>query len=316
MGVTTLEFNISQEELDRLSLTTLSSESTDDEPIYDVPVSRHFNKSHRYRIRLCESRSREGQPAFDPATWSRTPTYWPPHFFASFNDEIIQVRRRQHFHHDLPIELTDSLVEGKNTIKVNLPYFSQNLKKDIAYFMAVELVTTLNHSSVRDLVISGPHTTVEATKYEISRRLQRLETDEIVIESDTWIFSVTDIISSKLVDIPVRGRECRHLECFDLQNWLDSRPTKWSQDEGEPSIVDCWACPLCGMDARPCSLMVDDFLVEIKNKILESGKSNVKKIEMRADGTWSPIEEPDDDGSSDRDGAQRKLSGHGAPLGQ
>ncbi|KAL7788430.1 hypothetical protein V8C43DRAFT_323704 [Trichoderma afarasin] len=307
MGVTTLEFNISQEELANLSLTTLSSGSTDDEPPYEVPVSRHFNNSHRYRIRLCESRQQEGQQTFDAATWSRIPTYWPPHFFFLFNDEIIHVRRRQHFHHDLPIELTDSLVEGKNTIKVNLPYFPQNLKKNVAYFMAVELVTTLNHNSVRDLVVSTPHTTVEATKYEISRRLQRVETDEIVIESDTMTISVADILSSKLFDIPVRGRQCRHLECFDLQNWLNSRPSKWPQDVDEPSVVDCWACPLCGMDARPCNLLVDDFFVEIKEKILESGKSNTKKIEMRANGAWSPIEEPDgDDESSDRDGAQQK----------
>ncbi|PNP59416.1 hypothetical protein THARTR1_00906 [Trichoderma harzianum] len=308
MAVTTLEFNISREDLDSLSLTTLSSESTGDEPIYEVPVSRHFNNSHRYRIRLCESLRQEEQPTFDPAEWSRTPTYWPPHFFFSFNDEPIHVRRKQHFHHDLPIELTDSLVEGKNTIKVNLPYFPQNLKENIAYFMAVELVTTLNHKSVRDLVISQPHITVEATKTEICRRLQKLETDEITIESDTLILSVTDIISSdKLVDIPVRGRECRHLECIDLQSWLDTRPSKWWQDEGEPSMVDSWACPICGMDARPCSLAVDDFFVEIRDKILESRKSNIKNIEMRADGTWSPIEEPDNDvGSSDRDGAQQR----------
>lgn len=317
MGVSVLEFDLAQEDLDSLCTTRASSDSPVDEALMTgLPVSRHFNNSHRYRLRLCESRKKEGRKTFDEAAWSRGRTYWPPHIFVSVNEEIIHVRRKQHFHFDLPIELTDSLVKGKNTIKVNLPCFPQNVKQDIVYFMAVELIVTLDHDSVWDLVTSGPHISADATKNKIQRRLQRLETDEIVIKSDALTVAIADSFSSKLFDIPVRGRNCPHLECIDLQNWLASRPSKKSQESGEPTMVDSWNCPICGLDARPSNLQVDDFFVEIKNKILESGRSNIKKIKMLADGTWTAMEEADEDGgSSDRDGAQQNLSGQEAPQG-
>ncbi|KAL7944673.1 hypothetical protein V8C42DRAFT_358357 [Trichoderma barbatum] len=302
-GIRVFEFDVAQEDLDRLSLTSTSSELSSDEFLAELPVSRYSNDSYRYRIRLCKGGKQGEQTTSDPATWARTPTHWPPGFFLEFNDKTKYICRKQHFHHDLPIELTNDLVKGKNTIKVNLPRWSSNLHENTLYFIAVELVVTLDHDSVWDLVISEPHTSVEVTKGEINRRLQRLETDEIVIKSGSLTVAVADSFSSKLFDMPVRGRHCLHVECIDLNNWLKSRPSKWPHESGEPTMVDDWACPICGMDARPCNLRVDDFFVEIRDKILENDMRNVKKIELFANGTWTPIEEVDeDDGSTDKDG--------------
>ncbi|KAL6854099.1 hypothetical protein J3F83DRAFT_755364 [Trichoderma novae-zelandiae] len=308
MGVTVLEFDLTQEEVDRLSITSPPSPSPrDDSLMTGLPVSRHFNNSLRYRLRMCESHKNEVSGTSDAATWSRKATHWPPHIFVSVNGEIIHVRRKQHFHHDLPIELTNSLVKGRNKIKVNLPPFPQNLKQDAVYIMAVEQIVTLEHDAVRDLVTSGPHVGVETTKNDISRRLGALNTDEVIIESDALTISVADLFSSTLYDIPVRGRNCLHLECFDLHNWLISRPRKPSLGPGEPTTVDCWNCPLCGMDVRPYNLQVDDFFVHVRNKILASGKRDVKKIEVLVDGSWKAIEEGDeDDKTSDSESAQGK----------
>lgn len=306
MGVTVLEFDVAQEEADRLSITSRPPASPLDDPfLTQLPVSRHFNNSLRYRLRMCASRKKEGPTTFDAATWTRGATYWPPHIFVSVNEEIMHVRRKQHFHHDLPLELTHSLSKGKHKINVNLPLFPQNLKQDFVYFMAVERIVTLDHDTVWDMVNSGPHVGAEATKKEICRRLRALDTDEIIIESDALTVSVADLFSSTLFDTPVRGRNCLHLECFDLGNWLISRPSKPSPGQGEPTTVDCWGCPICGLDARPCNLEVDDFFADVAKKLLASGKASVKKIEVVADGSWTAIEEGDEgEELSDSDGGQ------------
>ncbi|OTA05942.1 hypothetical protein A9Z42_0066680 [Trichoderma parareesei] len=292
MGVAVFKFDVTQEETDRLSITSRPSASPlDDSYMNQLPVSRHFNHSLRYRLRMCFTRKNEGLATLDIATWSRRATYWPPHIFVSVNEKILHVRRKQHFHHDLPLELTDSLSRGKNRIKVSLPLFPGNLIQDIAYFMAVERIVTLDHDTVWDMVTSGPHVTVEVAKKEICRRLKGLDTDEIIIESDAIAVSVTDLYSSTLNEMPVRGRKCLHLECFDLETWLRSRPSKPSQGLGEPTTVDCWACPICGLDARPCNLQVDDFFADVAKQLLASGKTGVKKIEVLADGSWTAIEE-------------------------
>ncbi|KAM0257169.1 hypothetical protein ACHAQJ_004530 [Trichoderma viride] len=165
----------------------------------------------------------------------------------------------------------------------------------------------MDHKSVCALVSSSPHISVDEAKSEIKRRLQ-LDTDEVIIKSDALTVTVADSFSSKLFDIPVRGRNCRHLECIDLENWLNSRPSKSSREAGEPTMVDTWYCPICGEDARPDNLQVDDFFVEIKDKILKEGMGNVKKIEIVADGTWKAVEEADENATSDKDAVQQEPS--------
>jgi hypothetical protein len=307
MGVSSLEFDLSQEDLDSLSITSVPPEQPEDELSIKMPVSRYFNHSHRYRLRLCESRKLDDQTTFDAAEWTIRRTHWPPHIFITVNDEIILPRLKQHYHEDLPVELTNFLVEGKNIIDIALPSYPQNIKQDVAYFIAVEIIVTLDHESVCALVSSSPHISTDETKSDIKRRLQ-LDTDDIIIESDALTITVADSFSSKLFDIPVRGRNCRHLECIDLENWLNSRPCKISQEAGEPTMVNTWHCPICGQDARPDNLQVDDFFVEIKNKLLEEGKGNTKRIEIVADGTWKAVKVTNENATSDKDGVQQNPS--------
>ncbi|PTB36820.1 hypothetical protein M441DRAFT_83451 [Trichoderma asperellum CBS 433.97] len=302
MGVSELEFVIEQEDLSRRPVTSEPSELPVGELPMMVPVSRHFNHSQRYRLRMCERRklSDDEETSFDTAEWAISRTHWPSYIFLSLNGEIVSPLLKQHYHNDLPIELTNSLVKGANKVKVHLPSFPQNIKKNIAYFMAVELIVTLDHGSTRALVFSAPHISMDQTKTEINRRLQ-LDTDEIIINSDTLTVAVTDSFSSKLFDVPVRGRNCRHLECIDLENWLNSRPSKPSPEAGEPTTVDSWGCPICGEDARPGNLQIDDYFVYIRDKLLEERRGNVKKIQITIDGTWKAVGVADENTTSDKD---------------
>lgn len=303
MGVNESEFFIEQEDLSRRPITSEPSELPVGELPMDLPVSRHFNHSQRYRLRMCRhGRLNDGEETpFDTAKWAISRTHWPPHIFLSLNGEMVFPLLEQHAHHDLPIELTNSLVKGVNKVKVHMPSFSQNIREKFAYFMAVELVVTLDHDSTRALVTSAPHVSVGQTKAEIKRRLQ-LDTDEIIIDSDTLTVSVADSFSSKLFDVPVRGRNCRHLECIDLENWLNSRPCKPSPEAGEPTMVDTWGCPICGKDARPGNLQVDDYFVHIRDKLLEDRMGNIQKILIAVDGSWKAVVVADGHAASDKDG--------------
>lgn len=302
MGVSELEFVIEQEDLSRRPVAIKPSELPVGELPMAVPVSRHFNHSQRYRLRMCEHRklSDDEETSFDTAKWAISRTHWPPYIYLSLNGEIVSPLLKQHYHNDLPIELTNSLVKGANKVKVHIPSFPQNVKKDIAYFMSVELIVTLDHDSTHALVTSAPHISVDQTMTDIKRRLQ-LDTDEVIINSDTLTVAVTDSFSSKLFEIPVRGRNCRHLECIDLENWLNSRPCKPSPEAGEPTMVDTWGCPICGEDARPGNLQIDDYFVDIRTKLLEQRMGNVKKIQITVDGTWKAVGVADENTASDKD---------------
>ncbi|KAL6906677.1 hypothetical protein GGI43DRAFT_236964 [Trichoderma evansii] len=309
MGVSELEFVIEQEDLSRRPVASEPSELPVGELPMAVPVSRYSNNSHRYRLRMCERRklSDDEVISFDAAKWAITRTHWPSYIYLSLNGEIISPLLKQHYHNDLPIELTNSLVKGANKVKVHMPSFPQNIKENIAYFMAVELIVTLDHDSSRALVTSAPHISVDQTKAEIKRRLQ-LDTDEIIVNSDTLTVAVTDSFSSKLFEVPVRGRNCRHLECIDLENWLNSRPCKPSPEAGEPTMVDTWGCPICGEDARPSNLQIDDYFVDIRGKLLVQRMGNAKKIQIAVDGTWKAVGVADGNTTSDEDSVKLHSS--------
>ncbi|KAL7918713.1 hypothetical protein ACQKWADRAFT_303353 [Trichoderma austrokoningii] len=290
MGLSQLEFFMEQEDLSKRPITSEPPELPMGELSMDLPISRHFNHSQRYRLRMCVCRQLKSDEEISivRAKWPIIHTQWPSHCFITFNGEIMTPLLKQHFSVDLPIELTNSLVKGVNRVQVQLPGFSQNVRQNIAYYMAIEVVIALDHDSTCALVTSAPHFSFDETKNKIMRRL-RLDTDEVIIESDTLTVSVTDYFSSKLFEIPVRGRSCLHLECLDLENWLNSRPCKPSPEAGEPTKVDVWGCPLCGEDARPCNLQVDDYFAQMRDKLLEQQMSNVKKIQLNSDGTWTTM---------------------------
>jgi hypothetical protein len=86
-------------------------------------------------------------------------------------------------------------------------------------------------------------------------------------------------------------------------------------------MVDVWKCPLCGKDARPYSLQIDDFLASVRTKLVEDDNLDVKAILISADGTWRPKPEPiplkrkamgglndDDESSTDEEGTRKQKA--------
>lgn len=49
---------------------------------------------------------------------------------------------------------------------------------------------------------------------------------------------------------------------------------------------------MCGKDARPYSLRIDDFLASVRVGLAEKDNLDVKAILISADGTWRPKPKP------------------------
>ncbi|KAK2730506.1 miz zinc finger protein [Colletotrichum kahawae] len=296
---------------------------TDRFPIgQQIPVSQYSTGSLRYRLRLCAIRLKSGQETVSESAWAVAPTYWPDHISVVVNKKVMKIRRKQHNGQDQPVELTTHLCRGSNAISVSIaPQACARKAADTTYFMAVEVVETLNHQSIFNMVTQRGVIPVESTRKLIQDRLKPSQNDgddELAVVGSDLSIDLADPFSSTIYEIPVRGAACTHLECFDLGNWLNSRPSKpmcTSHGNGcnrpcggvelgpEPSLVDRWKCPVCDGDARPYSLMMDSFMVEVRRKLGADGKLHTKTIFVAADGTWRPkVEEAGDDEDDDADG--------------
>ncbi|RDA95874.1 hypothetical protein CP533_5141, partial [Ophiocordyceps camponoti-saundersi (nom. inval.)] len=280
-GLRALRFSVSQLQVSKLVVADAASE---------VPAKALFsNGSLRYRLRMCKQK--QSTLTVEESTWTGCLSFWPPHIFLACNEQHVQPRRRQQFGSDLPIELTGLLKSGENTVQVSLPGVERNIDHRWTYFMAVEVISILDHDAVRAMVQANSRTSVDEFKRDVKRRLKSDGSDDIIAESNHICVSVADPFSSCLFTTPVRGANCKHLECFDLEIWLRTRPARNSR---EPSAVDCWKCPICDVDARPVSLHIDDFFTEIRAKLVKDGDDSVKKVTIHSDGTWSPLLEADE----------------------
>lgn len=313
-----LELEVSSQQFERLckkkGLTSLGDTQA-------PPVRQYANGSLRFRVRCCRLQS-ERQAA--ESLWVTRELMWPDHIFIHFNNQKLVIRRGSHNGKDLPVELTDFVVPGKNKLKVALSKPPTAFdRKDNFFYLAVEIIEAASHSGIlKNIETTGRIDRDETLKKIRSRVTVAPDDDGIAIIDRTGVIArelsidLTDPFSAKIFTIPARGATCTHMECFDLETWLTTRPIKQQikcghRDDAlctcpkrsEPSEPDKWKCPICFADARPGSLRIDSFLEDVRKQLEESNQLDTKSILVAEDGTWRPVEEPDDDDAgSDGDG--------------
>lgn len=289
-------------------------------------VHEYTNGSLRVRARCCRLLS---EKPIAESEWVTKENMWPEHIYIRFNDKSITIRRSTHNGKDLPVELTDFVLPGVNKLQVATSSKGPTSadRRSNLFYMAIEVVASASHSEIMERVQNNGRIDREVTLDKIRSRIDCVpDEDGITIIDRTGdttqelSIDLTDPFSANIFEVPARGVSCTHMECFDLETWLVTRPTKQQikcshkeictcPKRAEPSEPDKWKCPICFGDARPGSLRVDTFLEDVRKKLQSENKLDTKSILVAADGTWRPVIEPaGDDDDSDVDGpASRKT---------
>ncbi|KAH6690336.1 hypothetical protein F5X68DRAFT_229669 [Plectosphaerella plurivora] len=288
------------------------------------PAVGYWEGALRYRFRMCAIPASKAD-SVTANTWVTTATNWPEHVFVTFNDTAVPIRRKTHHGASQPVELTPLLQLGVNRLHVSVMH-PPKPKDNLVYFAAVELVETRSAESIREHILE--HNTIPAsvTSNLVAERLKPAEGgDELMIVDNTVSIDLSDPFTMRMFKVPVRGVKCTHLECFDLDTWLETRtgkPLCHHRGRGmceacrpfeslgpEPTYADGWKCPICSSDARPRSLRVDLFLCHVRDQLIGMGKEGAKSISVNPDGSWVPrIEEDLDSDDDDGPSAKRRRS--------
>jgi len=312
------EFTVSQE--------AYSLIAQDKWPTTDRLANRMFRQGTlQYRLR-CIQTKKEVTRCLEP-DWIISDTVWPESIFMEINNQVLEVRRKNHHGKDLPIDITRGIISpvtypgSKNRITISIPRSTRKLNDAHWYFIAVEVIEILKHDQIMEMCEQFQRIPASQTSDSIKKSLAPLSDDDddlAMIVSDLSI-DLADPFTAQIFEIPVRGSSCLHRECFDLETFLLTRTSKPKRPPFTPSMIDVWKCPLCGRDARPYSLRIDDFLVSIRAELAKQGNLHVKAILISADGSWRPKPEPqplkrkatdgldEGDSSDDEDLAKDKL---------
>lgn len=98
--------------------------------------------------------------------------------------------------------------------------------------------------------------------------------DEVCVDSVS--IPLTCSLDMKLIATPAKGRFCKHLQCFSLENFILTTETVHPRK---------WRCNIC--KAKCYDIVVDLFLLDIINTVKSSGMNNVVDVKFDASGNHS-----------------------------
>lgn len=246
--------------------------------------------SLQYRIRCV--RLDQDQKTLDIPEWAVADTTWPPTIFLQINNTPLEIRRKLHYGKDLPIDITPHVAkhgaDKENVLKVFMTS-PPKTKQHIRCGLAIEVIEVLRHAQIIATCLTQQLVPASQTLQAITSRLSGAaqDDDDIALVSAELTIDLEDPFTLRIFDVPVKGADCRHAECFDLETWLLTRPGRERAAAAAPCLVDVWRCPLCRGDARPRSLRVDGFLCDVRRELEKSGRLATKAILVAGDGTWS-----------------------------
>lgn len=235
-------------------------------------------------------------------SWCVAETSWPTAIYMHVNDQEVFARRKIHNTRDLPLDITLQLREGKNTIDFHF-VLGHAEQGNFTYAVAVEVLTFRSLAPAKTLAQTLP---ADASLKRVCGKLARKpddEDDELRIVSDDLKVSLVDPFTACLFNLPVRGSQCDHTECFDHETFLQTRLLK----SGDQSPIEAdWRCPICRRDARPQSLVVDEFLLYVRQELERTNRCNgARLLQVKADGTWE-VKTDEDLPSSEQAGTAAK----------
>ncbi|VUZ51866.1 unnamed protein product [Hymenolepis diminuta] len=150
------------------------------------------------------------------------------------------------------------------------------------YFFAVYLVKRLSTKELCDFLKTNCYRPGNFVRKQIIAKLASSglplndgEDDDDIQIQNTLPVQLLCPLSKCRINLPVRGKRCQHIQCYDAD-------TYFIINERKPA----WKCPVCDLLAPFDELFVDGLLMEI----LESKKSqNAEEIVFNEDGSWTTM---------------------------
>lgn len=243
------------------------------------------DQSLNFRLRCCTCPT---NGFATESSWIIADNYWPDEMSFRLNGHDLETRRKLHNGRYLPIDLTEFIREGTNDLQVIFTRLDMDRRRT-NFAVAVEAVGVMTQEAIKNnLKRVSAAESLNAIKKSLSGEDSGDDDDIVLTSSNMTIKLIEPYSGCNMVDIPVRGSDCLHYDCFDLEVFLSfcKRP-----HPGWPTVIDCWRCPICRSDVRPQMLIVDEFLLEVRQTLARQNALDTRAIMVETDGSWKVKEE-------------------------
>ncbi|KAG9803997.1 hypothetical protein KCU77_g22973, partial [Aureobasidium melanogenum] len=251
------------------------------------------------RLRCCEVAP--SQPLPTENKWVLLDGSWPVQAYFAIDKIPLEPRRKLHHGKYLPIDITHCISSETNKLVVRVNR-SKYDKSPFNYAVAIEVVGFASRNGIKEACMKRlvpPEQILDSIKKSLTSH-----DDDLIVQSNFTLQLYEPFSNAKIFDLPVRGFDCLHKQAFDLDVFLDTRLEQQSQPpKARISKVDAWKCPICKADCRPQSLVVDGFLMAVRDSLAARNMLKTRAINVESDGSWTPVQEAHDDEETDEEAA-------------
>jgi len=177
-----------------------------------------------------------------------------------------------HKRRDVPISIASGLASSTNSVTI-----SAALDDGISDFVyAILLTQPCDVPYLSKQVLRCGHKEARARVHTLvtEQAAEAQGSDDIVCLTRNKLKLVCPI-SFERVQAPVRGMDCKHLQCFGLSAYLTS-------NRQMKAFNNRWQCPFCTLVLRPTDLRFDAYV----EQVLKQAPPDVEEVVVSSDGSW------------------------------
>lgn len=206
---------------------------------------------------------------------------WPPCTHLSVNGFGVPITQRAPPGHanpskvlrELPANIFQYTRVGRNVIDIRT-----NENPSVFGFM-VQIVETRNIDDlISEVKEASKNLTYEGAKQEVIKSFGSEDDDDIV--ATCTMLSVRCPLGLCVINLPVRGVHCKHLQCVDLKTFMMFSKKARSK---------AWRCTVCHHFIKVSDLRIDPYLKKILAEV--KGEDELEEVEIFPDGSWKRRED-------------------------
>ncbi|OMJ95635.1 hypothetical protein SteCoe_879 [Stentor coeruleus] len=144
---------------------------------------------------------------------------------------------------DEPLNITTILTLGRNTVSLI------KCADPSSYAVSIYLVYMKSEEQLIEEIVKTSRISIDKSK-DFIKKILKSDDEELI--SDSIRLSLKCPYSLTLLDIPARGQNCEHIQCFNLVSYVQMQRS---------SRVNRWRCPLC--KGFVYDMIIDSYLEQI-----------------------------------------------------
>ncbi|XP_011339603.2 zinc finger MIZ domain-containing protein 1 isoform X2 [Ooceraea biroi] len=202
-------------------------------------------------------------------------TNWPMSVQVSVNATPLIIDRGENKTSHKPLYLKDVCQAGRNTIQITVAACC------CSHLFILQLVhrpslRSVLHGLLRKRLLGAEHC-ITKIKRNFNNTLSNngIQSEKDVVEQTALKVSLKCPITFKRITLPARGHDCKHIQCFDLESYLQLNCERGN-----------WRCPVCTKPAQLEGLEVDQYMWGILSTL--NNAEHVEEVTIDSVANWKP----------------------------